>query len=773
MWKLTEIYAQNICAFRELHYVLQQGVTTLIFGDNRDNESQRSNGSGKSALIECISIGITGSPLRKIKNEEIINDNSEEAMIELQFHNDCNNEIMAIERKLYRKGSSEVTCSISHGDSGLKEVAQHSVEAYNKYILEMLGLNRDELFNNFVLSKYKYQDFLSCSDKEKKEIINRFSNGNLVDKAIAEIIEDKIPIEELLKKNELEYAGIEGRISVLTEQLEKEMNDKADKLKSNQDKIEEFNLSIARKRSFLRDKAEGLGLLSTELIKVKEVDKLIQELENKDCKLEEYLSGINQYLSLITYSSVMTDWDAVINDKKGRIRQAGQKLKKWDESFAIAEKKVDHITRMHNGLLAEFKEFSQNSQDKIETYNGELKRLEQDFIKVNAEIDTLRKTRRSLSAAIENLNNKLAGVISCPSCGFEFVVSDKGFDVAGAKVEVDEKGQKYITLSSKMNDTEKEAGDIENEQKHIREERRKLSTMQQGWLSRLDESESNVKGASSEMNRIKGNQNNIIETINGLNGEIEGILRKVFDEAFDLIDEAYKINDRKKNGIYEEINAAESSIDTLEKAIKEIYENSSSSLQESLEKSLLGYKEQVDLMLSKKNKIEQELQLLQRQEQNFIEFKTYLSNTKIEALSQITNEFLENIGSDIHIRFSGYTVLKSGKVREKISISLIRDGMDCGSFGKFSAGEAGRVNLATILAMQKLTNANCDTDKGLDLLVLDEILEAVDEVGLAYMFAALNKLRITALVVSHGNIAESYPHSIKIIKENGESRLDE
>ena len=67
------------------------------------------------------------------------------------------------------------------------------------------------------------------------------------------------------------------------------------------------------------------------------------------------------------------------------------------------------------------------------------------------------------------------------------------------------------------------------------------------------------------------------------------------------------------------------------------------------------------------------------------------------ALSRITNEFLQDIGSDIRIRFDGYTVLKSGKVREKISISLLRDGMDCGSFGKFSAGEAARVNLATIL----------------------------------------------------------------------------
>ena len=51
MWKLNDICAENICSFSNLHYTLNQGVTTLVFGNNLDNDSQRSNGSGKSALI--------------------------------------------------------------------------------------------------------------------------------------------------------------------------------------------------------------------------------------------------------------------------------------------------------------------------------------------------------------------------------------------------------------------------------------------------------------------------------------------------------------------------------------------------------------------------------------------------------------------------------------------------------------------------------------------------------------------------------------------------
>ena len=53
MWKLRSIYAENLCAFRELDYTPLQGVTTLVFGNNLDNDSQKSNGSGKSALIEA------------------------------------------------------------------------------------------------------------------------------------------------------------------------------------------------------------------------------------------------------------------------------------------------------------------------------------------------------------------------------------------------------------------------------------------------------------------------------------------------------------------------------------------------------------------------------------------------------------------------------------------------------------------------------------------------------------------------------------------------
>ena len=134
MWKLKSIEAENLCAFRSLAYTLQQGVTTLIFGNNKDNDSQQSTGAGKSALLECIAVGLTGSPLRKIRTEEIINDAAEQCRIILHLANDASNEELIIARSIPRKGASTVACKLYRGGKLVTtdEAVQHSVDANNK-----------------------------------------------------------------------------------------------------------------------------------------------------------------------------------------------------------------------------------------------------------------------------------------------------------------------------------------------------------------------------------------------------------------------------------------------------------------------------------------------------------------------------------------------------------------------------------------------------------------------------------------------------------------
>ncbi|RHH14327.1 SMC family ATPase [Bacteroides fragilis] len=772
MWKLNRIIAENLCAFRQLDYYLQQGVTTLVFGNNLDNESQKSNGSGKSALIECIAVGLTGTPLRKIKNEEIINDKADGCYVMLQFTNDGSNEIFTIERQLFRKDSTVVTCHIERDGKLVEsdEAVQPSIDGYNKFILEKLGISKEELYNNFLLSKFKFQDFLSSSDREKKEIINRFSNGILVDGAIDKLAEDKLPVAEELRKAELEIAGIDGRIEMLAEQIIAEENSRIEKKRSKEEKIASMQQTISEKRALTRQKEEELKAIDCLLGTLENADVEIQSLENEDHSLEYYLTRIRALLQPLAIE--LSDWEKTIEKKCLERKELEKELAGWDEQLAKAGEKVAAFTASYEQLKEEYRIFTRTYATRVGTYDEKLEQMEQEVAQANRDIGQLLQNRRTLSKAIEELHARLAGTITCPRCNHEFLVSDRTFDVDKGHRELEERKKRLSTLTNRITECESNVVALENTQKEIRANKRELTMLNSQWCDRIDQSSLHYRTASGELDGIAASQKKVKAAITSLWTDQGHICKRVFDEAFDLIDDARREKERKIKSVQEEKAALKSSIDTLEEAIRELDKVSSSDLTDSLKASLKAYRKKSSEAVTRKLGIGKRMQRLEEQEQHFVQFKTYLANTKIEALNSITNEFLENIGSDIRIKLSGYTALKTGKVREKISASLVRDGIDQGSFGKFSAGEAVRVNLATILAMQKLINSNCELDKGLDLLVLDEILEAVDEDGLSSIFAALNHLGITALVVSHGNVAESYPYKLIVTKEHGYSTID-
>ena len=123
MWSLQSIEATNLCAFEHFKYNITQDQATLIFGNNIDNPSQNSNGSGKSALIEAIAIALTGETLRKVNMDEIINDRYDECVVEAFLANKEKSVGMRITRTIPRKGTQEIKiirCEV-WGDEEVKQ----------------------------------------------------------------------------------------------------------------------------------------------------------------------------------------------------------------------------------------------------------------------------------------------------------------------------------------------------------------------------------------------------------------------------------------------------------------------------------------------------------------------------------------------------------------------------------------------------------------------------------------------------------------------------
>ena len=559
---------------------------------------------------------------------------------------------------------------------------------------------------------------------------------------------------------------------MLQEQIDRETAAGEERGRTRAVRIAELEASIAAKREQIRARKESANETDGMIEQVRQADEALQELESSDTSLEECLKAIETFMPLFP-GARSTDWNRTLRLKKEDMEVARASLANLDAAVKHAEETLAQKQAAWERFKKDYAGFCSQYEEQTAGYQSRLLEIDKQLRDLAGRLDELRRKRRVVSAGIDELSNKLAGSITCPACGHEFLVAQPQFDIEAGTKELRLRQQQLSELNGRIETGEKQTEEVEMQQNRIRTERRDMEKEHRDWEQKLSEHERAVRSATSSVEDAEHNRKRTQAGIAAMQEEIDGIRRKVFDEVFGFIDERNAALGREKRKAEEDIRSAECAVDTLQETIREVNEAAATDLTQSLRATLKQEKQRSMETARRKFDVDDKVRALEVQRERFVQFKTYLANTKIEALSRITNEFLVGIGSDIRIRFDGYTVLKSGKVREKISISLLRDGVDCGSFGKFSAGEAARVNLATILAMQKLVNANCDDEKGLDLLVLDEILEAVDEAGLASMFEALNALGGTVLVVSHGNVAEGYPNKLVIVKEHGESRIGE
>jgi len=738
-----------------------------------DNDSQGSNGSGKSAMLEAIAIGLTGEPLRKIKMEEIINDAENEAIVSVLLKNDFSGIEMTVNRRLSRKSPQDIQILLQGGpyDTDVEEIKQATVADYNKYVLEQVGLSKDDIYANFILSKNKYTSFLSSSDREKKEIINHFSNGNLVDESIAALQEDMKPIEEELSKATTDVAVVNGKIDALKQEIDNAMLESSENSKKKAERIAGWRESITNKRTYIREQKDLLNNANELLDKYEACDDELQECEESSKDLAGCYNVISEKFTAL-HIKLPQDSTKQVAQYQQEIKEFESQLKDLEKKSKASKKAQETAQAVFDKVKTGYDKFQTGYDAKADKIQKKIDKLSQDIKKLTEENQQLNEQHSSLVKDIAEAEKQLAGVITCPKCSHEFTLAGD-IDIHATRLRLQDRQGEVKDVEDTINENNKIIKDYNTKKQDARNDQDELNGNKSDWSQKLTNAQTEVDTAIRNNSSIGSKIQDLNNKVAELTKKIKDARKNLFDSTYNLLDSAYKEQESNIENINLNIKNAEGAILSYEESIKDTENAAETDATENLKTSLQKYKkEQIEKMANQES-VQQKLNRYKVQETTFVEFKTHLANAKIEALSYITNEFLEAIGSDIRIAFSGYTILKSGKIRDKISISLLRDGVDCGSFDKFSAGERARVELATILAMNKLTNASCDEEKGLDLLVLDEILEAVDEQGLNNIFNALNHLQITSLVVSHGNIAENYPYRTVVNKLNGVSYLNE
>lgn len=656
---------KDFLSFQFLDYSFEDAPILLI-GENRTDEGQENNGSGKTSIQSAIEKCILDYTSRKrVRDQNLVRHGCSISELELWIECPVRRQTLHIRRVLRAKGSNELYLDING-----EMVSFATVNDGNNFIIEWLGISKEDISNYYIVNKERFNSFFSSSNTQKLQLLTRFSNTTFLDNVDQDVKNDIVFLESDRENLKAEKNKLEGKVSLLKDQIAS---------------INVENFEADKKRRIERVKAD--------------IDKV----------------GVQ------------------IAGKKTHIKQLKKEIAEGNEYLTQAANDIQDMTEQvctKDILLRQM-------QNDIEKANNDKKQAQNNLCEKQDEMQDMKSLQSDAKAVLAELNVKLAGLIVCPKCHHEFFLKsdDDVEEIKQNKVETEE-----ICKSIEENIAliKKELGDLD-----VVAGQKKKAYIQ------LSEKES---ATSQERDKLK-------RTLSKLEGNV---------------------NSRK-----EELAYKQSRIKTLEKGISDYNEQivrlneKISSIEseefdgDSKKKELeVSLSEQKDLIKAKNKEIKEldgKINMCQFLVGCFREFRMYLSNIGIKEIQSNCNEVLRDMDSDLRVIIDGFKKKADGTIKEEITPSVIRN--EALPFDAFSGGERGRLEFAMILAQQKIINSTNEWG-GFHFLFTDEIAEGIDAMGLRLLIQSLNKFNFPILITTHVVNQAVGSKVMKVIKENGISRIE-
>jgi DNA repair exonuclease SbcCD ATPase subunit len=390
-----------------------------------------------------------------------------------------------------------------------------------------------------------------------------------------------------------------------------------------------------------------------------------------------------------------------------------EELNELSEKITEAEEEIGEI----DGNLDKWEKAVKTKEEQIQAITVEdttqlkkdRKKLKEEMEELDSELSENKRMEKKLKAELED-------TITCPNCSHEFIheseldlsVEDTKSLLAEAQSEIKKQTKKYEAKETKLKNFNKKIKEAERAE----------------------------------------------ELVGEIEEEKSGYERKIKNKTQDRADLLVKIE----------------KWETEKRAIKK--RKKDDKLLNSLNQRIGECDTEIEKLTKQLLPISEEMETIKFWQFNMGRsgFMTYLANKSIKIIEGITNSYLRKFGVDISVLINGFTILKSGEVREKIDVFVLNDGVTAEQFLAKSGGERGRVTLAGVLGIQHLINLSTN-GRGLNLLCFDECFHGMDSKGQENIIKIFEKMGITILVITQ-NVSESFnnENTLYVVKEKDVSR---
>lgn len=482
------------------------------------------------------------------------------------------------------------------------------------------------------------------------------------------------------------------------------------------------------------------------LIKKKDLETRYTIISSKIDVYRQELNSIEQESSNNSICVQIEEKHAKIEELKSTIfiiKQSEQSLIEDIKSFEESLERDKFLYGIYDKYRRTLRRLSYN--DKIQDAQQEINTYLVSGNKIQLEKEEKVKELYDYKEIFNKMQLNLKSSISCPKCSHQFVLNKKDVDIDEIKqlidptkeligeleIEIQSLDKKIKSLTSQTNPQYQELLYSKNRWIQMEEKR---SRMINSATSQLTQISKTIEYKEEEIGKFTIKRNKNKSSVENYKSIIESIEKEI--EALE------------KNGISVE---NEKRIESITTKLEELISD-----QESLQKEL--------------ESIENVIRDVNKWEQYFKQFYTYLTNKSLKSIEDLCNNFLSKIKTDLQIKFEGFKVLANGSIKEDITAKIFRDGIEEEDYRCFSGGEKGRLIFSTILAFQHLINSKSKSG-GLDFLFVDEILDKVDSLGMYNFTKSLEVTGKTIFLTSQVRIKEDNSNTLTIVKENGISRI--
>lgn len=464
-----------------------------------------------------------------------------------------------------------------------------------------------------------------------------------------------------------------------------------------------------------------------------QIDQLYTENDNTT-KIDIDIASIQRHKNSIDSNNEM------IKSSNIEIKQLKNDLEDLnDNKFIDLIKQSEQEKETHrlnlSALKSQIKQVSDKYQLEINKCDGRLHLIDQESKQVykskNEVIDIYHDTKNKLNAAIE-----------CPKCHHNFVIDDD-FDI--------EEGKKMIE------DCELLISDFDNQIEDFKLKNNSILENKTKYRNLIQQEELAIQKQADEITILINTCDKIINVLtqqknNNLN-QIQITENKIKRIEYNI--ESYEQSKERSN----------LEIIGLEDEIKVLREGKiDQSKIDAIKLKIDNQNEYIKTIADEIEKMEGSKGVLDEWYVNFKNFKSNLANQSIDNIQQYTNLYLQQMNSDLTIKIEGYKE-QGKKIKEQIDVIVQREGFDIGSYGEFSGGERCRIDFANILAMQTLINLN--SSNGLNFILVDEILEPLDVIGIESIILALKTKNKPLMVVSQQEINSLPKNTLTMVKHKG------